>query len=257
MDELDTTVIERLEAVAGSERDPQRRSFAPVAELLRAAGRLAEARERVEAGIASDPDFASGHMVAARVYADLGLGDRARAALDQVLRLDRRNAEAGALRAALDTAEHASALDWARSQGESPAVDVGEGEVLTVTMGDLYLRQGAADRAVVVFESLSARDPGNASVRAKLAQAREALRSQQSEAASEQGAAAKSEAVAVSELAPQAVPIESLAPRIVDVGALAPDSHPATHDGETAPGADPPEPAPPGVDSFMAWLDGQ
>ncbi len=272
MDELDARAIERLEAVAGTERDPDRRAFAPIAELLRMAGRLSEARERAEAGTRSDPDFASGHMVAARIYADLGLSNEARSALAHVLRLDRGNAEAEALRAALEDADRESALDWARAQGARPAVDVGEGEVLTVTMGELYLSQGAAERAVGVFDALLSRDPGNEALRGKLEQARLALA--QSDPGADSGADSgadpdrdtavgsdadvesdvgtathveEPEPVAVSDLAPKVVPIESLAPQIVDVRTLAPDA-PSEASGDS----DDPD-----VDSFMAWLDDQ
>ena len=184
-----------------------------------------------ERGTEADPDFASGHMVAARVYADLGMDDEARAAADRVLELDPGNREAPALLDALATSEEEEALHWARSQGAEPSVQVEDDEVLTVTMGDLYLRQGAPDRAVALFERMAAADPANALVTRRLAEARSAL-------------AGLEAPVGIADLAPPSVPVDALAPTIVGVESLAPAQ---------APQAGPARDVEP--DDFMAWLD--
>ena len=117
MTEPADAAIERLEAVVGTPRDPHGRAFAPIAELLREAGRLIEARDRVERGTEADPEFASGHMVAARIYADLGLDGEARGAAERVLELDPGNGEAPALLEALAASEEEEAIHWGPGSG--------------------------------------------------------------------------------------------------------------------------------------------
>lgn len=109
--------IEALRALQGGVRDPEGRAFAPLAEALRRAGRLDEAVDVAEAGTRALPDFASGHLVRARILHDLERWGEAGAGFDQVLALDPENARAleGATRVAAredrDAAE-ALALRW-------------------------------------------------------------------------------------------------------------------------------------------------
>lgn len=287
MTEAVATAIERLESMLGGTRDPLGRGFAPIAELLRTDGRLDEARVRVEEGTRQDPSFASGHMVAARIYADLGDDDRAAEALEKVLSLDPANEEAGALRSALEVADEEEAIHWAKSQGDAPVVEVTEGDVLTVTMGDLYLSQGAPDRAVSLFERMLAEDPENAVLRDRVAEARRALAGNRGGSLADIDpekvglAHQESEPVRVEDLAPaDPVSIESLAPveDLADVGtavergapvavqdlgpevtpvqALAPD---VVGVQDLAPDSEPVEEESEDgdVDNFMAWLDDQ
>lgn len=86
--------IGELRALYWSERDPEGRGFAPLADAYRRAGNLNDALELLQDGLARHPEFASGHVVAARVHLALEDNDAARTALEAVLALDDQNTEA-------------------------------------------------------------------------------------------------------------------------------------------------------------------
>lgn len=83
--------IRLLEGRGGSERDPEGRAFAPLADAYRRAGRLADAARVVEEGVERLPDFVTGHVVAGLVHRDRGDTVSARRALDRALELDPAN----------------------------------------------------------------------------------------------------------------------------------------------------------------------
>ncbi|MGD2069006.1 MAG: tetratricopeptide repeat protein [Gemmatimonadota bacterium] len=80
--------IATLRALIGSDRDPEGRAFAPLADALRRMGRHEEALEILAEGLERHPSFASGHVVAGRVHRDRGETDDAVAAFRRVLDLD-------------------------------------------------------------------------------------------------------------------------------------------------------------------------
>ena len=92
-DSLENEVRE-LRSLYWSERDPEGRGFAPLADAYRRSGDLDEALELVTEGLERHPDFASGHVVAARVHLDRGDTDAASSSLGAVLELDGENTEA-------------------------------------------------------------------------------------------------------------------------------------------------------------------
>lgn len=83
--------IRLLEGRGGSERDPEGRSFAPLADAYRRDGRLEEAAEVVEEGTTRLPDFVTGHVVAGLVHRDRGDSGAARASFERALELDPAN----------------------------------------------------------------------------------------------------------------------------------------------------------------------
>lgn len=92
--------IRILSASFRSERDPDGRAFAPLADAYLRSGDLAKAEEVVREGVARLPDFATGHLVAARVARARGDLQRTRAHADRVISLDPGNALARVERAA-------------------------------------------------------------------------------------------------------------------------------------------------------------
>lgn len=226
MPEAYAASIERLRALAGTSRDPDGRVLAVVAEYLRRDGRLAEAGSAAQELIARLPEFASAHVVWAQVQTDQGDLEGARATVARLLELDRHNARAIEITQSLDVADEAAALDWARAQGVGPAVEV-EDEVVTVTLGELYLEQGAVGRAAEVARQLLELDGSNEQARTLLDRAT----ASGSTVAVEQLAPEPTdepevEAVPVADLAPDAVPVEELAPDAVPIASLAPDAVP-------------------------------
>lgn len=91
MNESVENEIAQLREIVGSDRDPDGRAFAPLADALRQAGRLAEAREVLSEGLARHPSFVTGHLVAGRVYRDQGASELAEEAFRRVLELDEEN----------------------------------------------------------------------------------------------------------------------------------------------------------------------
>lgn len=105
--------IEALERQRWSRSDPDGRAFAPLADAHRRRGELGWAREIVEEGLERLPEFASGHMVAARVYLDLEELEKASYALERVMALDPENVLA--LRTIAEMALEEG--DWNRARG--------------------------------------------------------------------------------------------------------------------------------------------
>lgn len=97
--------IRRLRDRFWSERDPDGRVFAPLADAHRRAGELDRAAELVEDGLSRLPEFAPGHLVSARILRDRGDAEAASAAYRRALELDPENVEA--LREAAAVAEGA------------------------------------------------------------------------------------------------------------------------------------------------------
>jgi tetratricopeptide (TPR) repeat protein len=77
-----------------SERDPDGRAFAPLADAFRRAGELDEALELLADGLGRHPDYATGHVIAAWVHRDRGDAASAETAYRAVLELDPENARA-------------------------------------------------------------------------------------------------------------------------------------------------------------------
>lgn len=83
--------IRTLRTLFWSPRDPEGRAFAPLAEAYLEAGDPTQALELVVEGLDRHPDFASGHLVAARVFQATDDLDSALLAFDRVLELDPEN----------------------------------------------------------------------------------------------------------------------------------------------------------------------
>ena len=70
------------------ELNPHSRAFAPLADLYRKAGRLEEAIEVLEAGLAEHPGYVSALVILARCHVDAGRPGESAAAFTRVLELD-------------------------------------------------------------------------------------------------------------------------------------------------------------------------
>ena len=114
--------IRTLRAHFWSDRDPDGRAFAPLAEAYLNRGDVEEALALVQDGLGRLPDYATGHLVAARVHRVRGDQDAARGAVEALLALDRGNApglrllgeiseEAGEVQAAIDAFREALVRD--------------------------------------------------------------------------------------------------------------------------------------------------
>ena len=86
--------IHELRSLFWSERDPDGRVFAPLADAYRRQGDLAQALELLRDGLRRHSDFAPALVVAGWVRRDRGETDAAREAFASALELDEENAEA-------------------------------------------------------------------------------------------------------------------------------------------------------------------
>ncbi len=125
--------IRTLRAHFWSDRDPDGRAFAPLAEAYLTRGDLDEALALVVDGLGRLPDFATGHLVAARVHRARGDGAAAREAVEALLALD---------------------------GGSAPGLRL---------LGEMAEEAGQTDRAVSAFREALARDPGYADLEGRIA----------------------------------------------------------------------------------------
>ena len=86
--------IRTLQSLLWSERDPDGRAFAPLADAYRRAGETKEAFDVLTDGMSRHPEFTSGHVVAARLYLEQGMHSEAEFAARRVLDLDGENVSA-------------------------------------------------------------------------------------------------------------------------------------------------------------------
>ena len=86
--------IRTLRSLFWSDRDPDGRGFAPLADAYRRAGDAKQALELLGDGMDRHPDFTPGHVVVARLYVEQGLFTEAGIAARRVLDLDPENVDA-------------------------------------------------------------------------------------------------------------------------------------------------------------------
>ncbi len=160
--------IRTLRAHFWSERDPEGRAFVPLADAYLRKGDLDEARALLDDGLGRLPDFASGHLIAARVHRARNDAESAHASVERLRELDPDNAaglrlhgelleEEGRLEEALDAFRRAWALNpdyddlegrtsrlEVKVSGEDPA-ETGRGVEGIVTGADVYTGTLAED----------------------------------------------------------------------------------------------------------------
>ena len=83
--------IRALRSLFWSERDPEGRVFAPLADAYRRAGDFRLAVELLRDGLDRHPGFVAGHLVAAQLFLEKGLLEEAELASRRALELDRDN----------------------------------------------------------------------------------------------------------------------------------------------------------------------
>lgn len=198
--------IRDLRALLFSERDPEGRGFAPLADALRQAGDLGQALELVREGVKRLPDFATGHVVSGWVHRARGDEQEAERAFRRVLELD---------------GENVSALRG---------------------LGFLLADRGADGEALDVFRHLDELAPGDLEVRARLLE----LGEREDVPIPDVDAAGQGRPiVAVASLAPEGAerpvaPIAALAPSTGSAGVGAPGASEAA--GAAGDGGAPPRP---------------
>jgi tetratricopeptide (TPR) repeat protein len=100
--------VRTLQSLFWSERDPEGLAFAPLADALRRSGEVKEALDLLTDGMSRHPEYATGHVIAMRLYFEQGMSSEAEFAARRVLELDSENIIAlSSLASILDEREEA------------------------------------------------------------------------------------------------------------------------------------------------------
>jgi len=174
-------------------RDPHSRVFAPLADLLRQAGRWDDALELLDDGLGRHPDYVSALVIKGRTLLDSGRMDLARQVLVRVLELDPENIVVLCLltedarsrqdwEAAVPLLEKLVVLDpdderWAGAlteargfAGSELPTDLSDSSFVTLTLVDIYLAQGYRAKALEALRQMAALEPGRQDIRQRLAE---------------------------------------------------------------------------------------
>lgn len=190
--------------------NPDSLLFAPLAEAYRKQGNLEEALATCRKGLEKHPNHTSARVVLGRVYQQQGKIDAAAAEFKKAIEIDAENMTAHTLLGALylDRDDHQAAIeefqkvlvlnpdDEEAQKGLKKAIEKAAGErkqpkpsapesapapkknpakdsTATLTMAELYLRQGHFEEALEVLRELQAMDPHNMMLRKKIADVEE------------------------------------------------------------------------------------
>lgn len=208
MTEPTTEEIESLRAKLGE--NPDSLVFAPLADALRKSGNLPEALNVCLKGLERHGQYQNARVVLGRIYQDMGQDTEAEAEFRKVLEADPDHLQAlmnmgelllkrrmhqaaieefqkalalnpddeptqALLKQAIEAAaqEQAKPATAARPPEKNPSVPTTptKDSAATLTIAELYLKQGHYDKAIDVFQELLAEDPQNLLLRQKLSAA--------------------------------------------------------------------------------------
>lgn len=176
------------------EGGPSPRVYAPLAEAYRLTGRPGEAVSTAREGLRAFPGHLAIRLVLARSLADLGEEEEAQEAYRQILREDPGNVEAAAYSVQGQASPELEGVGIRESPGtlseelEHLAELFGDpyerrdGErhpdgIATLTLAEIYARQGLAEKAIEICEAMLEKNPDNEQVSAKLIEYRRSLAS--------------------------------------------------------------------------------
>ncbi len=195
-------IIADLRRQLAERRSP--RAYAPLAEAYRLRGNPDAAIHVAREGLATFPQHAAIRIVLARALIDAGARGDARAAYREVLSVDRENTEAKAAlemevstgtdarspgaasllqtsRAEIqpgsltDELSHLADLLGAPGTGADSGANDALGGIATLTLAEIYARQGLFSRAMEVCERILEKDPGDSQAADRLQDYRRSL----------------------------------------------------------------------------------
>jgi tetratricopeptide (TPR) repeat protein len=193
------------------EEDPDSLIFVPLAEAYRKAGSLDDACRVCRKGLEKNPDYSNAHLVLGRIYQGQVKLEDAILEFEKVLEIDPENLMAHSLLGSLfmqkfdykaaideyqailtlnpDDDETQKLLKVAIEKAANAPQTVSDnqlketgadkksdsGNMASVTMAELYLKQGHVDKAIETYEELLKKDPNNAVVRQRLVELKEKI----------------------------------------------------------------------------------
>lgn len=156
---------EKILALAARLADrPESLLFLPLAEALRKAGRLREAERALGRGLSGHPGHHSARVALGRVLIELRRPAEARPELERVLRAIPDNLLAARLLAEVDSHRDQDPPD---AEPADPAFLAPESvdPLNSLTLAELYLKQGDRDAALAVYNDVAARQSANPRLR--------------------------------------------------------------------------------------------
>lgn len=215
----DTHSPEIAELTKKLEENPDSLVFAPLADAHRKSGQLEEALSICKKGLEKHPNYTSARVVLGRIFQDQGKTEEASSEFKKVLDSDPENIQAHSLLGSLfiQKGDHQAAIEEfqkvlslnpddeqvqeslrqaiekaaaqqkapKQEKKEPPPTDKKAGSkdsTASVTIAELYLKQGHFDKAIEVYQELLGNDPQNLMLRQKLA---EVVEKQQKETSKE------------------------------------------------------------------------
>jgi len=197
------------------EEDPESLVFVPLAEAYRKEGLLDDAYRVCKKGLEKNPDYSNAHLVLGRIYQGQTKLEDAVLEFKKVLEIDPENLMAHSLLGSVfvQKADYKAAIDEYQSiltlnpdddeiqkllkvaiekaanapqvepvavkneaVKETPAEKKSDSVVVaSVTMAELYLKQGHADKAIETFEEVLKKEPNNTLARQKLIELKEKI----------------------------------------------------------------------------------
>lgn len=174
-------------------QDPYSRVFAPLADLLRLAGRFEDALELLDDGLGRHPEYLSALVIKGRTLLDAGHMDQARQVLARVLEQDPENfvvlrlvTEDARSRQAWEESipllEKLVVLDpdderWPGALSEArqfaardQSADPVDSSFATMTLVDIYLAQGYQAKALAALHQMAVREPERTDILQRIAE---------------------------------------------------------------------------------------
>ena len=174
-------------------RDPYSRVFAPLADLLRLAGRFEDALELLDDGLGRHPEYLSALVIKGRTLLDAGHVDHARQVLARVLEKDPENfvvlrlvTEDARSRQAWEESipllEKLVVLDpddqrWPGALSEArqfaardQSADPVDSSFATMTLVDIFLAQGYRAKALASLHQMAVREPERTDILQRIAE---------------------------------------------------------------------------------------
>lgn len=203
----DPTASEINELKKKLEEDSDSFVFAALADAYRKQGRLKEAYDVCKKGLEKNPSYTSGRVVLGRVYHEQGKAEDAAAEFKKVLDFDPENLMAHSMMGSIlmEKNDYQAAIEEYQkilslnpddeeiqkflrqaiekaagetkrpktAKKESPPTEKKSGRkesTATLTLAELYFKQGHFDKAIEVYQELLANDPQNLMLRQKLSE---------------------------------------------------------------------------------------
>jgi tetratricopeptide (TPR) repeat protein len=189
------------------EENPDSLAFAPLADAYRKQGNLGEAYNICKKGLEKHPNYTSARVVLGRVYQEQGKVEAAATEYKKVLDLDPENLMAHSLLGyiLMEKGDHQAAIEEyqkiltlnpddeetqialkkaiEKAANDPKLASLPKKESIpsdkkatskegtaTLTIAELYLKQGHLDKAIEVYQELLAKDPQNLMIRQKLSE---------------------------------------------------------------------------------------